>query len=148
MTCCACDEPLPALPSDDVVHRPAFHADGSLDYIELAHRVCYPEWGVFDGWPVPMTDAEALALQQVIPVRQMEQQNPVLVDANTAEPPRDIHVTPVGDLRAHDDTRTCWCGPRIETVDELTGTPFAGGAAVVVHHSADGRELIEQYGLQ
>ena len=55
--------------------------------------------------------------------------------------PPDTHVMPIDDLREHDETRTCWCGPRLETADDLETT-------IVVHHALDGRELIEQHGLQ
>ena len=55
----------------------------------------------------------------------------------------DVHVHPVRDLREHDLTsRTCWCRP---TVTLLASRP---GRALVVHQSADGRELVEQHGLQ
>lgn len=72
----------------------------------------------------------------------------------------DIHVTPLHDLRPHMETRTCWCDPRI---DHEEGCPAIADdesdmvlddygrcacQAVVIHHSADGRELVEQHGLQ
>jgi hypothetical protein len=61
----------------------------------------------------------------------------------------DLHVIPMRDLRAHDDqTRACWCGPDVITVNEDTGQPFAGGRAVVIHRSADGREHVERHGVQ
>lgn len=44
----------------------------------------------------------------------------------------DIHVLPVKDLRPHDEVRQCWCRPRLELI--------GGDGAIVVHHSADGRE--------
>lgn len=47
----------------------------------------------------------------------------------------DIHVVPVNDIIEHEDIRQCWCRPRIERAD----TP----CAIVVHHSADGREHFE-----
>jgi len=50
---------------------------------------------------------------------------------------RDIHVLPLNDLREHDETRTCWCQPKVERVD---------GGVVVTHQSADGRELVERHG--
>jgi hypothetical protein len=53
----------------------------------------------------------------------------------------DVHVLPIGDLREHAESRYCWCGPRIEAVNETRQT------ALVVHHSADGRELVEQHGV-
>lgn len=54
------------------------------------------------------------------------------------ERPKDVHVLPVRDLRAHTERRTCWCQPRVE---------YYGTCAVVSHHSADGRELIERHGV-
>lgn len=59
----------------------------------------------------------------------------------------DYHVTPVDDLQKHELTRTCWCRPKIETSDPETGIPYPEGA-LVVHNSADGRELVEEHGLQ
>ena len=53
----------------------------------------------------------------------------------------DIHVLPVDDLRKHDENRYCWCRPRVEE-DEWTTD------AVIIHNSLDGRELVEQHGLQ
>ena len=52
----------------------------------------------------------------------------------------DVHVMPENDLREHEQTRTCWCQP------QLTQEP--GADVVVIHHSADGRELVEEHGLQ
>lgn len=60
----------------------------------------------------------------------------------------DVHVLPEGDLREHACTRTCWCQPAIETHDPETGRGYVGMAAMVVHNSADGRELVEEHGLQ
>lgn len=55
----------------------------------------------------------------------------------------DVHVYPVNDLQPHDVTsRDCWCRPAILA---MASRP---GRAVVVHHAADGRELVEQHGLQ
>ncbi len=52
----------------------------------------------------------------------------------------DIHVVPIDDLREHDDVgHGCWCAPRIE---------YNGEDIVVVHHSMDGRELVEEHGIQ
>jgi hypothetical protein len=53
---------------------------------------------------------------------------------------RDVHVVPVNDLRERASRRDCWCQPRL--IRE------AGAAVVVVHQSADGRELVEQHGVQ
>lgn len=52
----------------------------------------------------------------------------------------DVHVLPVDDLREHEQSIACWCVPRLERVDEST-------ALVVVHRSADGRELVEEHGV-
>ena len=51
-----------------------------------------------------------------------------------------IHIMPVDDLVEHDDCIACWCQPR--TIQE----PDA--VLVVVHHAMDGRELIEEHGIQ
>lgn len=50
----------------------------------------------------------------------------------------DVHVLPVDDLLQHCETRTCWCYPRLIVETR---------AMVVVHRSADGRELIERHGI-
>ena len=50
----------------------------------------------------------------------------------------DVHVIPIADLRDHDETRACWCVPAV--IVELYGD-------VVVHHAADGRELVEAHGV-
>jgi hypothetical protein len=55
--------------------------------------------------------------------------------------PADIHVLPVDDLRPHVETRDCWCRPRVEQDPHMV-------IALVIHESADGRELVEQYGVQ
>jgi len=52
----------------------------------------------------------------------------------------DVHVVPVNDTREHRDRRDCWCWPSV--------TREPGCAAVVVHHAADGRDLVERHGLQ
>lgn len=56
-----------------------------------------------------------------------------------------VHVYPVRDLREHDtDGNTCWCEPRRERIvlddDSL-------GGWLVTHHAADGRDLVEQHGV-
>lgn len=51
----------------------------------------------------------------------------------------DIHVLPVHDLREHVKSRDCWCAPDLQR---------ESGTVIVVHRSADGRELIERHGLQ
>lgn len=50
----------------------------------------------------------------------------------------DLHVLPIEDLREHEETRDCWCGPRLEQ---------EGETMIVVHNSLDGRELIEAHGI-
>lgn len=48
--------------------------------------------------------------------------------------PADIlHVVPMGDLRDHESSYTCWCRP---TEDEET-------PGLWVHHALDGRERYE-----
>ena len=51
----------------------------------------------------------------------------------------DLHVLPVHDLREHVEDVTCWCLP--------TAVREPGHAAVIVHHSQDGRELVEEHGV-
>jgi len=48
-----------------------------------------------------------------------------------------IHVFPLNDEREHDtgDTTTCWCDPKLDTENS---------EMIVIHNSADCRELIEQ----
>ena len=45
-----------------------------------------------------------------------------------------IHVIPMNDVRAHDRSTLCWCGPKLEVGD---------GDDVVIHNSGDGREANE-----
>lgn len=52
----------------------------------------------------------------------------------------DVHVTPIGDLREHELSIGCWCGPQLNKVDGST-------AFLVVHHAEDGRELVEEHGV-
>lgn len=61
-----------------------------------------------------------------------------------------VHIVPINDLAPHDDSGvcTCWCQPRVETLDPQTGASYPEGAHLVIHHSADGRELVERHGLQ
>ena len=54
-------------------------------------------------------------------------------------PPRDVHVLPIDDLREHEETRQCWCRPRL-----LQDAPE--DAVVIVHAALDGRELYEEHG--
>lgn len=49
----------------------------------------------------------------------------------------DIHVIPIGDLRDHEESRTCWCRP----------TPDEDAPSVLVHHSMDGRENSIEKGI-
>ncbi len=50
----------------------------------------------------------------------------------------DVHVLPVNDLREHEQTRTCWCKPRVTREDKNY---------IIVHASLDGRELVEAHGV-
>ena len=52
-----------------------------------------------------------------------------------------VHVLPVGDLIAHEETGDdCPCGPRIEPVPADDGSI----GWLVLHHSLDNREASEQ----
>jgi hypothetical protein len=53
----------------------------------------------------------------------------------------DIHILPDGDLYPHQETRDCWCVPDLQVVEESR-------TVLVLHHAADGRELIESHGVQ
>lgn len=44
------------------------------------------------------------------------------------------HLTPRGDLREHDLSKTCWCGPEIRDDEE---------GVLIIHHAMDQRELYE-----
>ncbi len=50
-----------------------------------------------------------------------------------------VHVLPVDDLREHVETAQCWCNPKCSKVETFAG----GWGYVIVHNSADGRELAE-----
>jgi len=54
---------------------------------------------------------------------------------------RTWHVLPIEDLRDHDESLRCWCQPRLEHIEEVPQ------ARIVVHNSADGRELVERHGV-
>ena len=45
----------------------------------------------------------------------------------------DLHVIPIGDLREHEDSDTCWCRPRRDDEEP----------SVVIHNSMDQRETYE-----
>jgi len=46
----------------------------------------------------------------------------------------EYHILPINDEIRHDETVGCWCRPKVEDVE---------GGRLVVHRSADGRELLE-----
>jgi len=53
---------------------------------------------------------------------------------------KSVHIVPVKDLRRHNQRgRGCWCQPRVD------GLP--NGWVLVVHNAVDGRDLIEQHGV-
>lgn len=53
---------------------------------------------------------------------------------------RAVHIVPINDLQEHDDcSEQCWCAPRVERLES---------GVLVIHQSADGRELVEAHGLQ
>lgn len=60
----------------------------------------------------------------------------------------DVHVLPLHDLREHEESRTCWCQPLVENVSCTDDEHIGRTGALVVHQAADGRELVERYGLQ
>ena len=47
-----------------------------------------------------------------------------------------LHITPLNDLKQHEQTTTCECEPSIETVN---------GNILVIHNSFDGREGLEMF---
>jgi hypothetical protein len=53
---------------------------------------------------------------------------------------KDIHIIPIGDLHRHLERPdgVCWCAP---------GVTFEGETRLIVHHAEDGRELVEQHGI-
>lgn len=53
----------------------------------------------------------------------------------------DIHVLPDEDLQPHRETRDCWCVPDLQVLEQT-------GTVLVLHHAADGRQLIEDHGIQ
>ena len=53
-----------------------------------------------------------------------------------------LHVTPVNDLREHEDTWTCWCRPVEHFVAE--GELEDVTAIIWVHNAADNREHFER----
>lgn len=54
------------------------------------------------------------------------------------ESTREFHVLPLGDLKVHRLSAACWCQPRQEYYAHTR----------VIHNAADGRELVEQHGVQ
>ena len=50
----------------------------------------------------------------------------------------EIHIVPEHDLQDHQEAQTCWCQPKCELIER---------SILVVHNSADGRELIERHGV-
>lgn len=46
------------------------------------------------------------------------------------------HVIPIGDIKAHVTSINCKCSPASEVQDN--------GITVIIHHSYDGREWVEQ----
>lgn len=45
------------------------------------------------------------------------------------------HVTPIGDLKEHEEKSTCPCEPRVE---------IENGHMIIIHNSYDGREAVEE----
>jgi hypothetical protein len=51
-----------------------------------------------------------------------------------------IHVVPLADLIAHEESEDCVCRPELRLV---TNDDLSDGCWVITHHSLDGRELNE-----
>ena len=71
-----------------------------------------------------------------------------------------VHVTPINDLQEHELDPACWCNPRVEeqqraghiSAGVTTGLMFGWKGIMhqrllVIHNSADGRELVEKHGV-
>jgi hypothetical protein len=56
-----------------------------------------------------------------------------------------VSVVPLRDTRRHRRSTECWCEPSVEWLNDETGLPYANGP-LVIHNSADGREVLEQQG--
>ncbi len=54
-----------------------------------------------------------------------------------------MNVLPLRDERPHERSAQCWCGPRVEWLDPDTNLPWPGNGPLIVHHSADCREVSE-----
>lgn len=50
-----------------------------------------------------------------------------------------IEITPIDDLQPHDHTLLCACSPAAR---------LENGVLIVVHKAHDGRELVEEHGVQ
>lgn len=48
-----------------------------------------------------------------------------------------IHVIPLGDLREHQASQSCWCHPDLDDEGGLEGN-------IWLHHALDGRESYEE----
>ena len=46
-----------------------------------------------------------------------------------------IHILPRNDIKEHEETTTCICGPKVKFLDN--------GEMMIIHNSFDGREAIE-----
>ena len=53
----------------------------------------------------------------------------------------DIHTKAPDDRSVHTTRRDCWCAPTLEYDADYA-------AVLVIHHSEDGRERVEQQGMQ
>lgn len=50
-----------------------------------------------------------------------------------------LHVLPIDDLEAHEESSACKCRPRVEVKN---------GEMIIIHNSFDGREKHEAYWIQ
>ena len=54
-----------------------------------------------------------------------------------------IHIFPIGEETLHETKGTqCWCNPDVEWVDPDTREAYR--EALVIHHSRDHREVVEE----
>ena len=44
-----------------------------------------------------------------------------------------LHVTPINDLKEHEDSSTCHCNPKAEIIEDC-------GDLLITHNAYDGRE--------
>ena len=77
---------------DDIVQKPFYEIDGSLNYIELAHRSCLPKWSEFDDWgdEEEMSSADENYYDWLDHLEQME----AIMNAETDPAPEEFPIEP------------------------------------------------------